>query len=69
MALALRAHSGSTALPAPPAPPALLWLLALPGLWAPPASVWAQAALPLMRVPAAQDRVLVVAPHPDDESL
>ena len=28
-----------------------------------------QAALPLMRAPGPQDRVLVVAPHPDDESL
>jgi LmbE family N-acetylglucosaminyl deacetylase len=59
----VRAHSGSRL----PAPPALLWLLALLG--AVGAGKRAQAALPLMRVPAAQDRMLVVAPHPDDESL
>ncbi|HEV7986255.1 MAG TPA: PIG-L family deacetylase [Steroidobacteraceae bacterium] len=29
----------------------------------------ADAALPLMAVPGANDRVLVIAPHPDDESL
>lgn len=30
---------------------------------------WSQAALPAMPALTAQDRVLVVAPHPDDESL
>src|ERR1700689_3235665 len=49
--------------------PALLALLALPGLLAPTTSPRAQAAPALMRVPGAQDRVLVIAPHPDDESL
>ena len=48
------------------APPALIALL---GLIAPVASLRAQAAPPLMPAPGAQDRVLVVAPHPDDESL
>ncbi len=46
--------------------PALLALLAL---LAPTPSLRAQASPALMRVPGAQDRVLVVAPHPDDESL
>ncbi len=50
------------------------WLLPLLGtLLAPPLGPLAHAqppsALPLMDAPAAQDRVLVIAPHPDDESL
>jgi LmbE family N-acetylglucosaminyl deacetylase len=49
--------------------PALLALLALPGVLAPTTSPRAQAAPALMHVPGAQDRVLVIAPHPDDESL
>jgi LmbE family N-acetylglucosaminyl deacetylase len=43
--------------------------LALLGLMAGAASAWAQAPLPLMRAPGAQERILVIAPHPDDESL
>jgi LmbE family N-acetylglucosaminyl deacetylase len=46
-------------------------LLALIALIAPrsPARAQAQAALPSMPDPGPQDRVLVVAPHPDDETL
>jgi LmbE family N-acetylglucosaminyl deacetylase len=43
--------------------------LALLGLMAGAASAWAQAPVPLMRAPGAQERILVIAPHPDDESL
>jgi LmbE family N-acetylglucosaminyl deacetylase len=48
---------------------ALAALFALAGLMTPQACAWAQPALPLMPAPGAQDRVLVIAPHPDDESL
>jgi len=48
---------------------ALAALIALFGLIAPTVPAWAQATPALMRAPGAQDRVLVVAPHPDDESL
>jgi LmbE family N-acetylglucosaminyl deacetylase len=53
------------------APTALYTLAALTGLLAlaPPPVLPAQAPLALMRAPGPQDRVLVVAPHPDDESL
>jgi LmbE family N-acetylglucosaminyl deacetylase len=43
--------------------------LALLGLMAGAASAWAQDPVPLMRAPGAQERILVIAPHPDDESL
>jgi LmbE family N-acetylglucosaminyl deacetylase len=43
--------------------------LALLGLMAGAASAWAQDPVALMRAPGAQERILVIAPHPDDESL
>lgn len=49
------------------APTAFAALLAL--LLIVPREGQAQAALALMRAPGPQDRVLVIAPHPDDESL
>ncbi|HXL97652.1 MAG TPA: PIG-L family deacetylase [Steroidobacteraceae bacterium] len=49
--------------------PALAALMALVALTVPQQAAWAQPTLPLMRAPGPQDRVLVVAPHPDDESL
>jgi LmbE family N-acetylglucosaminyl deacetylase len=50
------------------APTALAALIALLALNA-PRQASAQATLALMRAPGPQDRILVVAPHPDDESL
>jgi LmbE family N-acetylglucosaminyl deacetylase len=63
MALVFGALSTLRALSALTAPIALFGLLTA----AP--SVRAQATPPLMHAPGAQDRILVVAPHPDDESL
>ncbi|MFI4869191.1 MAG: PIG-L deacetylase family protein [Steroidobacterales bacterium] len=51
------------------APSVLALLLALPGLIAPRGGHCAPGPLTDMSAPGPQDRVLVVAPHPDDESL
>jgi LmbE family N-acetylglucosaminyl deacetylase len=51
------------------APAALATLLALVGLIGPRSNACAQATPPAMAAPGPADRVLVVAPHPDDESL
>jgi LmbE family N-acetylglucosaminyl deacetylase len=48
---------------------ALAALSVLLALLSPPRAAWAQGALPLLPDPGPQDRVLVIAPHPDDESL
>jgi LmbE family N-acetylglucosaminyl deacetylase len=50
-------------------PTALAVLIALLGAMAPRAAAAAQAAMGAMRAPGPLDRILVVAPHPDDESL
>ena len=50
------------------APTALAVLIALLALTPPPAAS-APATLALLRAPGPLDRVLVIAPHPDDESL
>ena len=50
-----------------PTPTTLAAPFALLAMAMPPAA--SQAMLALMRAPGAQDRVLVIAPHPDDESL
>jgi LmbE family N-acetylglucosaminyl deacetylase len=44
-------------------------LVALLGLIAAPPAARAQFTMAVMPAPGAQDRILVVAPHPDDESL
>jgi LmbE family N-acetylglucosaminyl deacetylase len=46
-----------------------LTLSALLGLIAAPPPAWAQAAPAPMPIPGRAERVLVIAPHPDDESL
>ncbi len=51
------------------APTALALLLALPGLIAPHGAPCAPGTLTDMSAPGPAERVLVVAPHPDDESL
>ena len=48
---------------------ALAALSALLALLCPPRTACAQGALPSLPDPGPQDRVLVIAPHPDDESL
>jgi LmbE family N-acetylglucosaminyl deacetylase len=55
--------------PASKAPAGLAALIALYALLAPLAAGAAQSALPEMRSPGPLDRILVVAPHPDDETL
>ena len=51
------------------AAPAAGAVAALLALLSPPRAAWAQGALPLLPDPGPQDRVLVIAPHPDDETL